>query len=383
MTVVNRRGLLLRVSTALIALSMMAPGDVAAQAFDVCCTCICSSGQQFRCVKARAPLQTCNEACESLDQACDIASTVGPCDPQTPPSGPKECQLASSGTACECVNLPTPTPAATPTATPAGPMGACCTFDGCDETTSQGCEGAYRGDDTVCEEGTCEFCCRCDGPAQDCPQTCVDVTLSEAGDCVEACPTDTCAVSVALSDTCAGGCQANGCCEAEEAQCVQSDRGLCDIVGGNFVEGGACDSQTGECVVVPPTETPTATPTQTPTTTPTDTPTDTPTETPTSTPTNTPTDTPTNTPASDGAPCTDPVDCISGNCVADVCCNEPCSGSTQRCDLPSSIGTCVDLPAEAPTTSRAALLVGLLLLAAIAAVALRRRRDIRLFFMSL
>ncbi len=65
------------------------------------------------------------------------------------------------------------------------------------------------------------------------------------------------------------------------------------------------------CLEIPPTMTPTSTPT--------DTPTQTPTQTPTGTPTNTPTATPTNTLVPNGGACDDPADCVSGNCVDNVC----------------------------------------------------------------
>ena len=125
-----------------------------------------------------------------------------------------------------------------------------------------------------------------------------------------------------------------------------------------------------------PTATPTATPTDTPTATPTGTPTATPTDTPTATPTSTPTDTPTvtptptDTPAPDGAPCSSDGQCASDICTDGVCCNEPCTGPDQICNLQGSVGTCIDAVAPAPTTSRTSLLIGLGILTAIAALAL-------------
>ena len=131
-----------------------------------------------------------------------------------------------------------------------------------------------------------------------------------------------------------------------------------------------------------PTDTPTATPTDTPTATPTDTPTDTPTATPTDTPTATPTATPTNTPRPDGAPCSDDDQCASVICVDDVCCDEPCTAPDQICNLAGSVGTCTNLAAPAPTTSRTGLLIGLGILAAIAALALWRRRELKHYLWS-
>ena len=103
-------------------------------------------------------------------------------------------------------------------------------------------------------------------------------------------------------------------------------------------------------------------------------PTATPTSTPTSTPTATPTATPTNTPLPDGAPCSDPDDCLSGNCVDDVCCDTECTGPNEICNLQGSVGTCTDVAAPAPATSRTGLLAAAAILLAIAAVALVRRR---------
>src|ERR1044072_8893479 len=63
-------------------------------------------------------------------------------------------------------------------------------------------------------------------------------------------------------------------------------------------------------------------------------------------------------PYGDGADCDDPVDCISGNCVDDVCCDTECSDPNQICDQPGNEGTCVTLQqAPAPTLSGAGLLV--------------------------
>jgi hypothetical protein len=45
-------------------------------------------------------------------------------------------------------------------------------------------------------------------------------------------------------------------------------------------------------------------------------------------------------PYDDGLPCVDPGDCISGNCVDDVCCNVACENPGQACDIPGSIGIC-------------------------------------------
>jgi hypothetical protein len=41
-----------------------------------------------------------------------------------------------------------------------------------------------------------------------------------------------------------------------------------------------------------------------------------------------------------GTPCTGPSACPGGHCVDGVCCNNDCSGTCERCDLPGSVGTC-------------------------------------------
>jgi hypothetical protein len=46
-------------------------------------------------------------------------------------------------------------------------------------------------------------------------------------------------------------------------------------------------------------------------------------------------------PYNDGLPCIDNADCISGNCVDDVCCNTVCNLPGQTCDMEGSVGTCL------------------------------------------
>jgi hypothetical protein len=41
-----------------------------------------------------------------------------------------------------------------------------------------------------------------------------------------------------------------------------------------------------------------------------------------------------------GQTCVDNIDCISGNCVDDICCDSPCRGSGQSCNVPGSPGIC-------------------------------------------
>ncbi len=185
-----------------------------------------------------------------------------------------------------------------------------------------------------------------------------------------------------------------------------------------------------------PTETATSTPTETPTDTPTETPTETPTDTPTSTPTSThtltqtptdtatvtatptttststftgtstatatitvtptttatatvtPTSTPTGSPTStpklpDGSTCTDPDDCLSGNCVDDVCCDTACDGVMEQCNLVGQEGICAEVRTPAPAASRTGLLIALMVLAAVGGFAILRRRDLKHYLWSM
>lgn len=49
-------------------------------------------------------------------------------------------------------------------------------------------------------------------------------------------------------------------------------------------------------------------------------------------------------PCADGKLCKGGGDCTSGNCVGFVCCDAPCAGSCQSCNLPSQVGTCTKIP---------------------------------------
>src|SRR5262249_31095454 len=91
------------------------------------------------------------------------------------------------------------------------------------------------------------------------------------------------------------------------------------------------------------------------------------------TPTATRTATPTKTPIPNGGACMDPATCQSGNCVDGVCCDRPCQGEFEQCNLPGHVGTCESTVAV-PATSRRGLIVGLLLLTGIAALTIARRR---------
>jgi len=120
------------------------------------------------------------------------------------------------------------------------------------------------------------------------------------------------------------------------------------------------------------TATATATDTATATATATDTATSTATNTPTAMPTWTPTQTPTNTPAPLGVTCAQGSDCESGFCVDGVCCDRACNASGEACNLPPTAGICATMPTAVPTTSSRGLLLGGLVLLAIAALTLRK-----------
>lgn len=98
-----------------------------------------------------------------------------------------------------------------------------------------------------------------------------------------------------------------------------------------------------------------------------------PTPTPTSTVTPTATETPTNTPIPNGGSCADPATCASGNCVDAVCCDTSCPGPLEQCNLAGREGTCTTVAAPAPALTPVAQVVAIVLLAATAAWAMRRR----------
>jgi hypothetical protein len=49
-----------------------------------------------------------------------------------------------------------------------------------------------------------------------------------------------------------------------------------------------------------------------------------------------------------GQPCARSAECGSGFCAGSVCCNATCAEACKRCDLPGSLGVCVNLAAGAP-----------------------------------
>ncbi len=103
---------------------------------------------------------------------------------------------------------------------------------------------------------------------------------------------------------------------------------------------------------------------------------------PTDTPTDTPTETPTETPMGPGQPlggaCSDPDDCMSGNCVDDVCCADASCAAGQSCDNPGPGNLGISSPhpvAPAPAISRNGVLLALGILIAIGGGGFLRRRG--------
>jgi hypothetical protein len=171
-------------------------------------------------------------------------------------------------------------------------------------------------------------------------------------------------VGVGSCDDCRGICENTGtmlaCCGTAESSCVfvadscVPNEDLC--VQPTSGRDGTCQ---GSCLG--PTFTPTATPTVTET----------------ATVTATPTVTPTRTPIPNGGACTTGPPCASGFCVDLVCCDTACTGPLEQCNLPGERGTCSSTAASAPTLTPWGMLVGSLVLAGIAGMALRRRMRSR------
>ena len=57
-----------------------------------------------------------------------------------------------------------------------------------------------------------------------------------------------------------------------------------------------------------------------------------------------------------------------------MCCDTQCDGPNEICNLQGSVGTCTDVAAPAPTTSRSGLLIAVVMILLVGAVALVRRR---------
>jgi hypothetical protein len=188
------------------------------------------------------------------------------------------------------------------------------------------------------------------------PTPCVNSTAPMCGG---ACPTGQGCRATRLGASCA--CIKLGCCTSAgpDAVCLNNTGPSQCLNASEFVPGGFCGAQ---CM----NPTATATPTETPT------------ETPTATATPTSTVTPTHTPAPDGSGCADPIDCLSGNCVDDVCCDTACAQPAEACNVPGHVGACTSLAAAAPAASHGTLLLMLGVLVAIGGAAvLRVRRRLR------
>lgn len=104
-------------------------------------------------------------------------------------------------------------------------------------------------------------------------------------------------------------------------------------------------------------------------------PSSTPTTTPTETPTPTPTVTPTETKVPQGGSCTTPSQCSTTFCEDGVCCDTACTEPAEVCNLEDQEGICTLVSAPAPAASRTGLLATIVILLAVAAFALVRRRE--------
>jgi len=70
-----------------------------------------------------------------------------------------------------------------------------------------------------------------------------------------------------------------------------------------------------------------------------------------------------------------PSDCLSLNCVDNVCCDTACTQPDHTCTLPGREGTCVPITsAPAPALTELGKVVGVIVLLLIAGLGLRRRR---------
>jgi hypothetical protein len=153
-----------------------------------------------------------------------------------------------------------------------------------------------------------------------------------------------------------------GCCEfGTEGFCSAGvvDELICLAQGGMFVEGETCVAPMLNATTFGDGGPPVCQPLPSPT------------------PTATGTATATATKIPDGGACVDAVDCVSGNCVDDVCCESACDGANESCNLPGLAGVCLEMSATVPTASSRALSLALAVLLAVAIVALWRRRAAR------
>ncbi len=166
-------------------------------------------------------------------------------------------------------------------------------------------------------------------------------------------PGEVCADNSSCRPALEGCCEQPGpfCSDTDELGCMGSfnstfhENAVCSGALGNMTTSGGMQPYfvSGSCVTLTPTPTQTATPTQTP--------------------------------IPDGASCIDPVDCMSGNCIDDVCCDTTCDGPLEACNLSGVEGVCSPTTAEAPATSRSGLISVVVMLIAVGLFSLIRRRT--------
>ncbi|HSQ01304.1 MAG TPA: hypothetical protein VL049_29130, partial [Candidatus Dormibacteraeota bacterium] len=80
-------------------------------------------------------------------------------------------------------------------------------------------------------------------------------------------------------------------------------------------------------------------------------------------------------PEMNGEPCQTAGQCASQHCVDGVCCDTSCAGPLEQCNLPGQVGTCAVRGVPVPTLSRAAVLIVIMVLVAVAGLAWRRRAS--------
>jgi MYXO-CTERM domain-containing protein len=59
-----------------------------------------------------------------------------------------------------------------------------------------------------------------------------------------------------------------------------------------------------------------------------------------------------------------------------VCCDSPCDGTLEACNLPGRVGVCSSTAAQAPAASREALALALALLAGLGILGVSRLRSV-------
>jgi hypothetical protein len=156
------------------------------------------------------------------------------------------------------------------------------------------------------------------------PLPCAD---ADAPQCMGACVDGQACVSISRGGTATCVCRDVGCCRTGAATCIEDVTALvCLGMGGSW---GRFETCADGC-------TPTGNP--------------------------------------NGGECTDASECQSDNCADGVCCDSPCDGPNQACNVTGQVGECANVPAPAPAASHGALALTAGTLIAIAALALLRRR---------